>query len=273
MKTYVIGLTTYREIVRRPLFWLITGVVAMALVLFDFIPYYTLGEDIKMVKDNGLAIIMLAGLVIGVFSASVAIADEIEGKTAITLLSKPINRRNFIVGKFAGIMAAIALLFLLLTIVFVPVLYYKTNYDARETAREAPTTQESVATVAQIAPGILLAYFQVMIIVALSVAFSTRFPLHLNVSACIAVFLLGHVAPQMVEASQGGGVFEAVRFMAQFFATILPFLDHFNVAPAIATDAVVPWLGYVLPCFLYAAFYTAIALLLAFLMFEDRDLA
>lgn len=272
MKSYVIGLTTYREIVRRPLFWTLTAVASALLVLYTVVPYYTLGEDIKMVKDQGLATIMVTGLVIALFAASVSIADEIEGKTAITLLSKPIHRRDFIIGKFGGIMSAVALQFLLLSIVFVFTLVYKVGYDARESAREIPGFWDRWPVALQVLPGIVLTYLQVMILCALSVAFSTRFPLHINITAIIAIFMLGHLAPQMVQASSQGQ-FEGVKFVAQFFATIMPGLEFFNVGPAIATDAMVPWVQYVLPCLAYALIYSTAALVLALLMFEDRDLA
>ena len=272
MKAYVIGLTTFREIVRWPLFWMLALVAGCLLWLFDFIPYYTLGEDIKMVKDQGLAVIMVTGMIIALFAASVSIADEIDGKTAITLLSKPIKRRDFIVGKFLGIMAGIAVLFVVLTAVFLPALYYKALYDAREASKDAPAMAEQLMMLWSMIPGIVLTYLQVMVICALSVAFSTRLPLHLNITACIIIFLLGHMAPQMVQASSQGQ-FEGVSFLAQFFKTILPGLEYFNVGPAISTDAVVPWLAYVLPCLLYAVLYSTVALLLGFLMFEDRDLA
>ncbi|QDU59337.1 ABC-2 family transporter protein [Planctomycetes bacterium Pan216] len=273
MKTFVIALTTYREIVRRPLFWIVIGIASvMLLVFFPLIPYYTMGEDIKMVKDQGLALIMVCGLIVAIFSASVSIADEIEGKTAITLLSKPINRRNFILGKYFGIMGAIFLLFLLLTVAFYISLFFKAGYDARENSTDAPTYFSRLKMFTEMAPGIVLAYCRVAILAALSVAFSTRLPVFLNITACILIFLLGHLAPQMVQASSQGQ-FEAVAFLARFFATILPGLEYFNIGPAISTDKVVPWIGYVLPCAIYTVFYVAVALLLALLMFEDRDLA
>src|SRR5262245_54889885 len=102
MKMLVIAWTTFREIVRRGLFWLMFVVAAAALAIFPIIPYFTLGEDLKMVEDQGLIVVMLASLTVAVFSASVSIADEIEGRTAITLLSKPILRRDFILGIYVG---------------------------------------------------------------------------------------------------------------------------------------------------------------------------
>lgn len=274
MKTYVIALTTYRETVRRPFFWLLVVAASALLGLFVMLPYYTLGEDIKMVKDQGLAVILVTGLVVALFAASVSIADEIEGRTAITLLSKPIRRSDFILGKFLGIMAAIGFLFLLLGLVFGMTVFYKVFYDAQDNV-EDPTWQDAARSVWQVVPGIVLTYFQVTILCALSVAFSTRLPLHLNISACIMIYLLGHLAPQMVQASTQPGqpVIPEVVFMARFFATVLPGLEYFNVGPAISADTAVPWVGYVLPCLGYCVLYTAIALLLALVLFEDRDLA
>jgi len=272
-KTYIIALTTFKEIVRRPVFWLVAGVASVLLILFILIPYFTLGEDIKMVKDQGLALLVVAGLVIALFAASVSIADEIDGKTAITLLSKPINRRNFIIGKFAGIMAAIAILFIVLTLVFFGSLWWKAGYEARENADSPPSLESNVEMIVRMLPGVVLAYFQVTVLCALSVAFSTRFPVHWNITLCIALYLLGNIAPQMVAFAQQGGQFQGVEFMARVFGVVFPALGHFNVGPAISTDAPVSWFPYVALSFLYTVLYTAFALVLAFLLFEDRDLA
>ena len=61
--------------------------------------------------------------------------------------------------------------------------------------------------------------------------------------------------------------------MGKFFAWALPSLEFFNASPSISTGAVIPWLGYVLPVFGYCVLYSGAALLFAFLLFEDRDLA
>ena len=73
-----------------------------------------------------------------VWTSSTSIAEEIEGKTAMTLLSKPINRRQFIVGKYVGIMAAVFWLLLPVMICFLGLIFYKVGYDSRETAAPDP---------------------------------------------------------------------------------------------------------------------------------------
>ncbi len=80
--------------------------------------YFTFGEDIKMYKDTGLTTISFFCMLLALLTASSTVADEIEGKTAITLLSKPINRRQFIIGKFLGIELGVLTLYVLLGVLF-----------------------------------------------------------------------------------------------------------------------------------------------------------
>ena len=84
---------------------------AFLLVLYIYIPYNTFGEDVKMYKDSGMMTIMVLAILVALWTASVSVADEIEGRTALTLLSKPISRRQFVIGKFLGIVWPIVLMF------------------------------------------------------------------------------------------------------------------------------------------------------------------
>ena len=108
-KVAAIAWTTGKEAVSQPLFSMLLVLGACLLVLFLFLPYQTFGDDIKMVKSNGLTLIMLLAVGLALWTASTAIADELEGRTALTLLSKPISRRQFIVGKFLGVLGPVAI--------------------------------------------------------------------------------------------------------------------------------------------------------------------
>ena len=277
MKTYALASTTFREIVRRPLFWLIAAIAAGMLLLSCFMPYFTFGEDLKMLKDQGLVAITISALALALFAASVSIAEEIDGKTAITLLSKPMSRRSFIIGKYLGIMAGTAALFVLLSAVFAGCIVYKVGYEAKEGSQESPAIPVRLAELGSMAPGIVLAYMQVAVIAAFAVAFSTRLPVHWTVSACLAIYLLGNLSDMLVRFSeQDGGksaAVQAIGFMAKVFNIVLPSLSLFNIGAAISTNQPVPWVAYVLPAFGYCALCVGMALALALLMFEDRDLA
>ena len=276
MKALTIATATAKEAIRQPAFFVLALLAGAWLVFSVFLAYFTFGEDIKMYKDTGLTTISFAGLLLALLTASSTVADEIEGKTAITLLSKPINRRQFIVGKFLGIELGVLALFVVLGLLFEMGVYYKYAYDLRESAGTAESAVQW-AQVKQVLPGLALGFLEVTVLTAISVAISTRLPMLVNLVVCIAIFFLGHLSPVLVEVTQQGlvkgQVNELVGFMARLFAWVLPSLEFFNAGPAISTGAVIPWVGYVIPALGYCMLYSGAALLFAFLLFEDRDLA
>jgi hypothetical protein len=87
---------------------------------------------------------------------------------------------------------------------------------------------------------------------------------------CFTVYALGHLVPLIVQSSVGK--ISIVRFVGQLFATILPVLEHFTIEAAVVGGVPVPW-GYLGWAALYAALYSAVALLVALVLFQDRDLA
>ncbi len=101
-----VALAAYREGLRQPMSWLIVVVAVVATWVSVFIPYFTFGDDFKMMKQIGFDVVMLAAALFGVLAASMSISEEIEGRTAVTLMSKPVNRRQFLIGKFLGILMA-----------------------------------------------------------------------------------------------------------------------------------------------------------------------
>ncbi|HYW81010.1 MAG TPA: ABC transporter permease [Thermoguttaceae bacterium] len=269
-KIAAIARTTAKEALLQPLFYVVLAIGLFALILFPFIPYNTFGEDIKMVKDTGLTLIMVLSIFLALWTASVSIADEIEGRTALTLLSKPITRRSFILGKFLGIAGPVAILFIVLGSLFLASVSYKVAYDSRETGQPAPTREECAAEMQQIVPGLVLAFLEAIVLTSISVAISTRLPMMANLVICMSVYVLGHLAPMLARA--GPDQLEIVGFVGRLLATILPVLDHFNIYNAISNGREVPW-SYVGWAAVYCFLFSSVAMLVALLLFEDRDLA
>jgi ABC-type transport system involved in multi-copper enzyme maturation permease subunit len=265
----IIARATTKEAIRQPVFFLLLGIGLVLLVVNTILPFFSLGEDVKMLKDCGLAIILFCGMFLGIWTSSTSIAEEIEGKTAMTLLSKPINRRQFVTGKFLGILNGVLCLMIPMMIAFLLLIFYKVAYDARESSGQV-TVVDQLAAVIQILPGLVLIFLEVTIMTSVSVAISTRLPMVVNIVTCMTIFVIGHLTPVLVKT-----VFqklEPVKFMAQIIATLLPSLELFNTQAVVATGRIIPpqYLGL---SALYCATYCAAAILLAFILFEDRDLA
>ena len=265
-----IALATAKEAVAQPLYLLTILIGGFLLLLYIYIPYNTFGEDVKMYKDSGLMTIMVLAILVALWTASVSVADEIEGRTALTLLSKPVSRRQFVLGKFLGITWASFLMFVILGAWMLIWVSYKVVYDARETSQPEPSWQLCYAEMIGIVPGLVLSCMEVVVLTAISVAISTRLPMLPNLVIVGSIYVLGHLGPLIVQSSVGQNEF--VAFFGQLIALVLPVLDHFNIQAAVAGGKQVPmdYLGWAL---LYCALYSAVAMLLALILFEDRDLA
>ncbi len=269
-KVSAVALATFKSETAQPLFTIMLTAGVTALIVFIWVPYNTFGEDIKMLKDSGLTLIMVLCIIQAVWAASTSVSEEIDGRTALTVLSKPVGRRSFIVGKYLGIAWTVAVLFVVLGLVLLIVVAYKPIYDARESAEVEPTWQACHVEMIGIVPGLVLAFMETLVLSALSVAISTRLPMLGNFVICFTIYVLGHLTPLLVQSTNQA--FEPVQFVANFLATVLPILDHFNIQAAVAAGIGVPYdyLGWAL---IYCLIYGVIALLLALALFEDRDLA
>ena len=308
-KVGAVALAAYREGWRQPMFWLIALAGFVATWVAVFLPYFTFGDDFKMMKQIGFDIVMLAAILFGVLASSISISEEIEGRTALTVMSKPVNRRQFLLGKFFGILMAAAALTLLLAVNLNWAFLANPEFDQinKDIAID-PMSEEAKALVrplflklVPVGPaqqfvegtalwfgetlattvGVSLGFGQVMILVAVATALATRVPFIVNLVAVLTVYFLGHLAPVIVRVTeqsgqQGDSAVGLVRFFGNVFDTLLPALDFFSVGPAIIREAplgLADFSGYVLVVFGYACVYTLIALIVGLLLFEDRDLA
>jgi hypothetical protein len=107
---FTIAANAFMELIRQPVFLLLmTGSVAFE--LFLAVPYYfAFGDEPKLVKTSALAVMLLSGLFGAVLSASASLAREIRAGTVLAVLSKPIGRTQFLLAKYAGLVAALTLL-------------------------------------------------------------------------------------------------------------------------------------------------------------------
>lgn len=302
-----VALAAYREGWRQPMFWLITLFAIGATWFSVIIPYFTFGDDYKMMKQIGFDVVMLAAVLFGILAASMSISEEIEGRTAVTLMSKPVNRRQFLIGKFLGILMACLAMSLIIgwnlnIALRVMPEFDKINEAVDPMAQQAekdflpafesvvPSTPGKVvargagtwfaATFAH-SLGIFLGFGQVMILVAVASALATRLPFIINLVLCLFIYFLGHLAPVVVKVTSASGGDGAagmglINFLGKLFDVLLPALEFFNMGPAIIRESPLDlwqFAGYVLTVFGYAVIYTSIALLVGLLLFEDRDLA
>jgi hypothetical protein len=132
IRLLTIAKNTFIETIRQPIFAVIIVFALILMLLAPSISMYTLDEDIKLLRELGLSTLFLAGLFIAVFASTGTITEEIESGTITTVLSKPISRPVFVVGKFLGVAGAVTLAHALLTMAFL----MATRHGVLETASD-----------------------------------------------------------------------------------------------------------------------------------------
>src|ERR1035437_5147358 len=111
MRQFVtIAINAFMELVRQPVFLLLMTTSAVFEIFLATPYYFAFGDEPKLVKNSTLAVMLLAGLLGAVLSASASLAREISSGTALAVLSKPVSRIQFLLAKYAGLLVALAVL-------------------------------------------------------------------------------------------------------------------------------------------------------------------
>ncbi len=118
-RLYTVALNTFVETIRQPIYGVILMGTFALLVLNVSLAAFTLDDDDKLLLDLGLSTLLLSGLFLSAFSASEVLHREIEDKTVLTVISKPVSRPLFILGKFFGLLGALLVAYYLTFLVFV----------------------------------------------------------------------------------------------------------------------------------------------------------
>jgi ABC-2 type transport system permease protein len=117
-KLWGIAANSFLETIRQPIYGVLLVVTTLLLILNVGVSGYTLEDDNKLLKDLGLSTLLMSGLFLAAFSAAGILSREIDNKTVLTVISKPVSRPLFVLSKFLGLSAALAVAFYLTGIVF-----------------------------------------------------------------------------------------------------------------------------------------------------------
>lgn len=291
-RTWVIAQHTFFESVGQPIFWLLAGLGVAAVGILASLPFFTLGDDVRMFKDVALDVILILALLASLFTASRAVHDEIEDRTMLTLMSKPLRRWEVLVGKYLGLAAASALFVVALGAALQLAVYYRVPGDyllSTASISESEQTRLTDLRAMHLAGGYaaaLLVWLQVSVLTAAAVALSTRFSLVVTLPAVVLLYLAGNLLRFVDAATQGRGAL--ARGSGFAVETVLPYLAAFDLrSQTVYADLAVPgtsyaaapgsvavgtlWVNTALSG-AYAAAFVTFTLCVGLLMFRNREL-
>jgi hypothetical protein len=261
-RVYAIALNTFREAIRQRVMYGIL-VVALGLNLFSLVlGEMSLHEESRVARDVGLGGVSLFGSVTAIVLGVSLLYGEIQRRTIHTIVSKPIERHEFVLGKYLGMAATLSILVLVFAIEMVLVLKLQ----------EVPLS-------ARLGKALVLAFFEVMLVAAVAVFFSSFSTPFLAGVFTFGVFFVGRVTPELRAAVESAKS-ELVRSVCRVALRLVPDLHSFSVSGSVIDGEhvtvhggdFVSW-GYVGLTAGYGVLCILVLLALAIVIFGRRDFA
>jgi ABC-type transport system involved in multi-copper enzyme maturation permease subunit len=243
---------TFREGVRDRLF-VAVGVFGLVVLAGSFvIGPLSLGEQVRITLDIGLAAISILCFLIAILIGTGIVYKEIEKRTIYTVLSKPVSRWQFIVGKFLGLNATVSLLAAMMTVVLLLVGWVAGGrLDL------------------QILSAVLLTWMELTLLTSLSILMSTLCSPILGAIFTLLLYFIGHTSADLNELASRFGS-RSIKLISTILYHALPNLEYLNVRSKVIHGVRVE-VEYVAFASSYALLYTVIFLVIAVLVFERKE--
>jgi Cu-processing system permease protein len=272
--TATIAMTTWQEAIRRR--WM-SALLAFAIVLMPISTFFTWmqqGEEEKFLRDFGVGFTVIITVLMAIFLGVALIPPDIERRTIFTILSKPVDRREFLLGKYLGLcltlwvsLAVMALMFLL------TFAWFSIRREGYADAMAVTAGHPGLAfEIGNLARALLLHGGALMIMAALALTLSLMLS---NIAAVVfsfVVYFLGQGASYWEYLSRGGSgsVSSGIAGVIRGAYLFLPRLDRFDVRERLVNDMPVAF-NYMWKALSGGLIYVAVLLLVAYYLFSDRE--
>jgi ABC-type transport system involved in multi-copper enzyme maturation permease subunit len=247
-----ISLMAFTEAVRDRILYLVLVFAVAMIGSSALLVTLSVGGEGRVVKDLGLACITLFGLFIAVFLGNRLVSREIERRTILILLARPVSRAAFLAGKFLGLALTLAVNVALMS---GSLLFLAWVLDGHWTPR--------------LLLAVGFAFLELSILTAFSLLFATFSTPTLSAAFTLTLFVIGRLSQDLMglAASLGSGSMRAVVAVVYY---LLPNLSRFNLSGLVSDHRPLQ----VEPLFftlLYGVLYVVAILALASAIFQRRD--
>ncbi|MCS6292603.1 MAG: ABC transporter permease [Nitrospira sp.] len=251
MKVLSIALNTFRENLRDKLLY---NLLVFALLMIGsslLLMRLTLGEFHRLLLDVGLGSINIFGVLIAIFVGIGLVNKEIEKKTIYTIVSKPVARYQFLVGKYLGLTLTLFVNTLIMAGGLLLVLF-----------------AQAVPIESMLFKALGLIFMEFMVIMAVALLCSTFTSATLSAIFTLATYVIGHLTADL--KTFGEKMDEGMRAVVTGLYYLLPNLERFNLKGNVIHHIEVPGTDFLL-IVVYGLTYVAFLLMTASIIFQRRD--
>jgi ABC-type transport system involved in multi-copper enzyme maturation permease subunit len=252
MKIRTIALNTFKEAIRDRILYLLFFFAAASLIFSRLLALLTVGDRVKIIKDAGLASISIFGMLMAILIGTGLVYKEIDKKTIFTLLSKPIQRWQFLVGKFFGLVLTLFIMTTLMSLIFLAIVFLHTFHVE-----------------GRLLLAVLFIFIELVLITAVAILFSCFSTPILSSIFALSFYVIGHFSwslDGLIQKAKSG----TTRALLQILYALLPDLENFNFKTEVVYGLTIQPKFYIYSA-VYGLVYTLFILTLAVLIFKKRD--
>jgi ABC-type Na+ efflux pump permease subunit len=279
-----IAANTLTELTRQKVFYVL---LIFALVLIGssvFMARFSFQQEFQIMKDISLGAMSIFSSLLAIVATARLIPQDVDDRTIYTILAKPVPRFEYLLGKLLGVLLLLAISVVLMSALFIVVLYVREQTVVSETLRQmsrAPREQmdDALNTVRaaglniDILAGVAVIYLKACLLAALTLFVSTFATTNIfTVMVMVFVYFIGHLQSTAreywLEQQTTGWLTRA--FLA-LIALIFPDLQAFNLVDEIVAGVAIP-LALLAKTALLGIFYTGIYTLAATFVFYGKEL-
>jgi ABC-type transport system involved in multi-copper enzyme maturation permease subunit len=258
----VIARNTISEALRRKVLNAFAMVAVAVIALTFMFGQFSARQELTLIRGMGLGIITLAGIFITVILSINLIPTEIERRTIYTILAKPVQRWQFLLGKYLGALGTIGINVLLMSVFFV----------AAFAIKQLLSHPDAPSNPLLLFKGVLMIYMQMVLLCALAMFFSVFLSPLVNFFLTLSLFIIGNMSTFTLDLAKTNtnilvrGFFTAVHYLVPNFGNFQ--LTNPLVNPDVQVKSEVLFLTQNV---IYAVVYAAVLLILAILVFDRRE--
>ena len=260
-----VAVSVFRESVRDKVLYNLVAFAVLLMAASYLIGQLTAGQDIKIIKDLGLAAIATFGLMIAVFIGIGLVWKEVERRSIYSLLSKPLSRGEFILGKYCGLGLTLAVNMAVMVVAWYAVLAYMGASVSAEVRASwgAPATDLGMLR----AVGLILV--ELMLVTAIALFFSTFSSPFLSAGMTLGLWVIGHFNADLKNFESVVDS-RAAAWLAHGLYYVLPNFSAFDIKQQVVYAQPIP-AGYLATTALYGGVYIALLLVASVAVFSRRD--
>ena len=258
MTTLVIAKSTFGEALRKKIVWIFLLVALGMIITSVSFASFTMREELTIIKSFGLGIIAVVGMFVAIILGINLVPAEIEQRTIYTILSKPVRRHEFLLGKFFGSLMTIFLSLAFMAVVFMVTVTFRNHWRPDFALLK----------------GVLMIFFQLALLSSVAMVFSVFATPVVNFFLTSAIYIIGSLSEVTMALGQSKEISPIMKGFYWLLHYLVPnFANFFTQNPLIHPDVVIQnETTYYLKAITYAIIYSCALLIVAILKFERRDM-